>query len=72
MRQWADRWVFGEGNEPLLVRCRESGRPVPRLRVTDERGRPLERWQLQVEPGPGASRETRARFQQAGGRPLKA
>src|SRR5262245_37008592 len=27
LRQWGDRWIYGEGNEPLVVLDRRTGRP---------------------------------------------
>jgi DNA-binding HxlR family transcriptional regulator len=62
MREWSDEWVFGRGNEPLIVRDRRSGRRLPKLRVTDTQGRVLTRRDLRAEPGPGASAETTRRF----------
>ena len=59
LREWSDEWVFGRGNEPVIVRDRRSGRLVPKLRVTDADGRPLTRRDLRTLPGPGASPETR-------------
>ncbi len=41
LRQWGDRWVYGEGNEPLEVLDRRTGRPIPRVRVLDEEGQPV-------------------------------
>ena len=35
LREWADDWVFGEGNEPIVMCDRETGRRVPKLRVRD-------------------------------------
>ena len=29
LRQWGDRWLFGPGNEPVLVVDRRTGRPIP-------------------------------------------
>lgn len=63
LRQWGDRWVFGEGNEPIVVRDRADGEPIPRLRVADRKGRPIPGDRLVVEPGPGASRGTRRGFE---------
>lgn len=63
LREWSDEWVFGRGNEPLIVRERISGRRIPRLRVTNRDGRPLASRDLLAEPGPGASPETRRRFE---------
>lgn len=58
LREWSDEWVFGRGHEPVIVRDRQSGRRVPRLRVTASDGRVLARRDLRTEPGPGASRDT--------------
>jgi DNA-binding HxlR family transcriptional regulator len=54
LRQWGDRWIFGEGNEPLLVLDRRTGRPIPRLRITGEDGTPLGAAELELRPGRGA------------------
>jgi len=58
LREWSDEWVFGRGNEPVIVRDRHTGRRVPKLRLADAEGRALSRRDLRTEPGPGASRET--------------
>jgi DNA-binding HxlR family transcriptional regulator len=63
LREWSDEWVFGRGNEPVLVHDRRTGRKVPKLRVTDADGRPLARRELRMTPGPGASRDTIRRLQ---------
>ncbi len=62
MREWSDEWVFGEGNEPLVMRDRRTKRLVPKLAVRDADGRVLGRRDVRMEPGPGAARETRERF----------
>lgn len=62
LRQWGDRWVFGEGREPLLVHDVRTGRPIPRLMVRGDDGKPLRASDIDVRPGPGASRATVARF----------
>lgn len=67
LREWSDRWIYGEGNEPLVLRDRRTGRPVPRLRLRDEQGGVLDARHLVPEPGPGADRATRARFRRASG-----
>lgn len=66
LRQWGDRWVFGEGREPLVVLDVRTGRPIPRLRLLGEDGRPLRARDIAVRPGPGASRATRARLRRGG------
>jgi DNA-binding HxlR family transcriptional regulator len=62
LREWSDRWVFGPGHEPVIVRERGSGRRVPRLEVRGSGGRLLGRRDLRTEPGPGATPELRRRF----------
>jgi len=62
IRQWGDRWIFGEGNEPLEVRDRRTGRAIPRLRIVGEDGQPLRGADLELRPGPGASKRTRERY----------
>jgi DNA-binding HxlR family transcriptional regulator len=62
LRQWADRWIYGAGQEPVLVVDRRTGRPIPRLRITGEDGAPLGGRDLELRPGPGASKQTLARF----------
>lgn len=62
LRLWGDKWVFGPGREPLLVRDRQSGATVSALLAVDEEGRPLDARSLSFEPGPGASAETLEEF----------
>ena len=65
LRQWGDRWVFGEGHEPVLVLDRRTGRPIPRLRILDEDGAAISARDLQVLPGPGAGKRTIDRYRRA-------
>jgi DNA-binding HxlR family transcriptional regulator len=58
LREWSDEWVFGRGNEPVIVRDRRTGRRVPKLRVAGSDGKTLTRRDLRMEPGPGAAPET--------------
>jgi len=57
--------VFGEGREPVLVRDRRTGRPVPRVRILDEAGPPIGGRDLEVVPGPGATAPTLARYRRS-------
>jgi DNA-binding HxlR family transcriptional regulator len=62
LRQWGDRWVLGPGHEPLVVVDRRTGRPIPPLRIRGENGEPLSSREMELRPGPGASKKTLARF----------
>jgi DNA-binding HxlR family transcriptional regulator len=55
MRDWSDRWVFGRGNEPLVVRDRRTGKRLPRLVLRDAEGREVGLRDLMSEPGPGSN-----------------
>jgi DNA-binding HxlR family transcriptional regulator len=61
LREWADEWVFGEGNEPLVMHDRATGRRVPRLQVRDQDGRVLTRRDLRARFGPGSTQERKRR-----------
>jgi len=42
LRLWSDKWVFGRGNEPVLVEDSETGQIVRGLRVVDDDGETLD------------------------------
>jgi DNA-binding HxlR family transcriptional regulator len=65
LRQWADRWIYGEGNEPVVLVDRRTGAPIPRVRIADDSGAPLQARDIEMRPGPGASRATLDRFRAA-------
>jgi DNA-binding HxlR family transcriptional regulator len=62
LRQWSDRWVYGEGREPIQVVDKRTGEPIPALQIRDQEGEPMDLRNVRVRPGPGASRATRKRF----------
>jgi DNA-binding HxlR family transcriptional regulator len=63
LRLWADKWVFGPGREPLLVKDRKSGATLSALLAVDSKGNRLDPRALTFEPGPGASPEDLERFE---------
>ena len=62
LREWADEWVFGRGNEPVIFRERKTGLRIPRLRLISRGGDLLAFGDVCAEPGPGASADTRRRL----------
>jgi len=62
LREWGDEWVFGPGNEPLLMRDRATGELIPRTQVRNAEGMPLSRREIRAEPGPGADEATHRTF----------
>jgi DNA-binding HxlR family transcriptional regulator len=49
LRQWGDRWIYGEGKEPVRVIDRRTGKPIPRVRLLDEAGHPLRGRDMSIE-----------------------
>lgn len=54
MTQWGDRWVLGEGNEPVEFRDRKHGQAIAPIHVLSREGEPLDAMGIEIAPGPGA------------------
>jgi len=57
LREWSDEWVFGRGNEPVIVRDRDRGTVVAQLLPADADGNPLDPRRLVPTAGPGTPRD---------------
>jgi DNA-binding HxlR family transcriptional regulator len=55
LRQWGDRWVVGEGHEPLLLQHRTCGEVVHGVFTCDHCGEPLVPRDAKAIAGPGLS-----------------
>lgn len=66
LRQWADRWVFGSGREPLLVVDRETGEPILPVRIRRQDGSAIPGSDLEFRLGPGATNEMKRRASERG------
>ena len=64
LTQWSNEHVFGEGNEPMLLLERETGKPVEEMQLRGASGRQLEPRDVVYQPGPGASRAARRRLEE--------
>ena len=53
LREWGDKHVLGEGNEPLRLVDRSTGHDVHLELVDDDTGEIVERRMLRHAPGPG-------------------
>lgn len=67
LRQWGDRWIFGEGNEPVVFCDRFSGQPLAPLALEAACGRAVKGEDMMMRPGPGASPETVAKLEARAG-----
>ena len=56
MRLWSDKWVFGDGDVPLVARESDSQREVAALLAVDDHGEPVEPSKLTWAAGPGRRR----------------
>jgi len=64
LTQWGDRWIYGEGNEPVVFRDREKGQPIAPICVCNAEGKPLKPREIMPTPGPGANDKARARLEE--------
>jgi DNA-binding HxlR family transcriptional regulator len=62
LREWSDEWVFGRGNEPIILADRRTGKRIPKLKIRDAQGREVSPRNLRAVPGPGASDDTKQRL----------
>lgn len=60
--QWGDRWLRGEGKEPMTLLDKETGMPVRTIAVENAKGDRLDIAAIRIQPGAGASRATQKRF----------
>ena len=58
--QWGDKWVSGQGNEPVVAVDRESGAAIAPLAVRTVSGRTVSSDELMYNPGRGATQIGRA------------
>ncbi len=65
LREWGDKWIYGRGNEPLVLVDKADGRRVRGLAVLNADGEPVLPRQLAAKPGRGASPELAERIAQA-------
>lgn len=54
LRQWGDEWIYGPGNEPLLIEHRGCGATTTALMICSECGETLDARSVRAIPGPGA------------------
>jgi hypothetical protein len=66
LMQWGDRWIYGPERAPVRLLERASRREIAPMRVTAAEGRPLDRREIVVVPGPGADEWVRRRIGEMG------
>ncbi|MEN9506301.1 MAG: hypothetical protein RI958_2227 [Actinomycetota bacterium] len=54
LRQWGDEWIFGVGNEPLLLEHRDHGHLTTAHMTCDVCGEHLDARSVRAVPGPRA------------------
>lgn len=57
--QWGDKWVSGQGNEPVIAIDRDSGAAIAPLVMCTASGRTVSSDELMYKPGRGATTLTR-------------
>jgi DNA-binding HxlR family transcriptional regulator len=56
LRQWGDEWIFGAGNEPIVLEHRDHGHLTTAHLTCDVCGDRLDARSVRAIPGPGAER----------------
>jgi len=64
LTQWGDKWIYGEGNEPIIFRDRGNGQPISPIRVHAGDGRELRPREMIPTAGPGANQQAQKRLQE--------
>ena len=55
LRQWGDEWIYGDGNEPLLIEHRSCGHVTTGQMTCSACGEALDVRSVRAVPGPGAT-----------------
>ena len=55
LRQWGDEWVYGAGNEPLVIEHRGCGCTTTAVMTCSSCGDPLDARSVRAMTGPGAA-----------------
>ncbi len=62
LMQWGDKWIMGEGKEPVTLRDKETGEKIARLNVRSNMGTPLQPRDILMEPNDNLDDGLKARF----------
>ncbi len=64
LTQWGDRWIYGDGKEPIVFRDRLHDQPIAPIRVHAADGRELKPREVMPTAGPGANAQAQQRLQE--------
>ena len=64
LMQWGDRWESGDRGPTLRMVDRAHGQDIAAIEVADAQGHALGPEDVTIQPGPGATRAVRKRFDQ--------
>jgi DNA-binding HxlR family transcriptional regulator len=62
LMQWGDRWVHGKIGAPIILRHRSTGEQLAPLVLTTQTGKAIDASEIDITPGPGATRRVRERL----------
>jgi len=64
LTQWGDRWILGPEAAPIKYVHRATGEEIAAVTIQARNGQSLMARDILLLPGPGATKETRARLQE--------
>jgi DNA-binding HxlR family transcriptional regulator len=62
LMQWGDRWIHAEIGPPIVLADKRTGRPVRAIALEAQVGVALDRAEIAILPGPGATPTMRKRL----------
>ncbi len=64
LTQWGDKWIYGEGREPIIFLDKQQGKPISTIRVHADDGRELRPRDMLPTAGPGAGEDAKQRLKE--------
>jgi DNA-binding HxlR family transcriptional regulator len=62
LMQWGDRWIHADIGPPIVLLERTSRKPIRKIEVYAQSGRPVSRTDIDITAGPGATAVMRQRL----------
>ena len=62
LMQWGDRWIHADIGAPIVLLDRKTRQPIKDVVVTGRSGKTLQRSDIEITAGPGATALMRKRF----------
>jgi DNA-binding HxlR family transcriptional regulator len=65
LMHWGDRWIHADIGPPVVLIDRKTRKPIRKVEIFEQTGRPLKRDDIEITAGPGATAIMRKRLSRA-------